>query len=580
MSERTIRIAEDFSLNVHDHLIERGLGILGMRGSGKSYTSGVVAEELSKIGIPYIIIDLMGEYYSLRERFPVLIVALGSPKYADVRNVSPEKADVIAENAVKSGVSLILDLKFGTMLDRFAFLARFLEALYHTEEKLKRPLVLIMDEAHRITPEKGVIKLKEVKRFQSKVEYWVYELGATGRHYGVGFIVIARRVAEISKMTLTQAELKIVHKNVDPIDLERLREYGLPPEILDQVKRFEAGDAVVIGLEEPKIIHVKQRVCSHGARTPLAKPVETPDLAKAIRSLSKLIKAPPAPPTKVPERLLGELEARRKQVEDLRGQVSAFKREIVKLTDERDALRKERERLLSEVADYRERLDKLNVRVEQLEARVAITDEDRAKYSSEIERLKGQLAEAVELEGRFEQLREVWGNLKDFLIESGNALGLELIPSDISEIIEERNRYKQELERYLETDRLKEERVQEILEDRKVREWVRNAKDFLSHMLRSRGALPKVLRAAIGMDPEVVFFPEDLQTGITASTNRDYLNQLVKKGLLWRVAKGARTGYRNCFEHWVGTNIRKIRPLSPDEAVKRVCENLENHVLR
>jgi predicted nuclease with TOPRIM domain len=280
----------------------------------------VIAEELAKIGIPFIVVDLMGEYKTLRERFPVLIAALGTPKYADITNLSEEHAPVLAERIVQTGISVVLDLKHATMLERYSFLAKFLEGFYRVEEKLMKPYILILDEAHRITPEKGVIKLREVKDVQTQVEYWVYEIGATGRHYGIGFIAVARRTAEISKMTLTQCELKIVHKVSDPIDLEKLREYGLSSELLIQVEQFKPGDAVVIGLEKPKIIHVKSRVCSHGAKTPLAKPVETPNLAKAIQELTKLIKSPPAKalPRHVAKDESEEIQRLRRELEQLR----------------------------------------------------------------------------------------------------------------------------------------------------------------------------------------------------------------------------------------------------------------------
>lgn len=76
--------------------------------------------------------------------------------------------------------------------------------------------------------------------------------------------------------------------------------------------------------------------------------------------------------------------------------------------------------------------------------------------------------------------------------------------------------------------------------------------------------------AAIAMDPGAVFFPEKLTaTGVTSPTNRECLNNLVKKGLLWRVNEQGRTGYRNCFEHRVGAHIRKIIPLSPEGDMQR-----------
>ena len=571
MAKSKIQIADNFALDLHSHLIDRGLAILGMRGSGKSWTAGVVAEELASKGIPFIVIDLMGEYYSLREKFPVLIAALGTPKYADIKGVTPDQAGAIAESVVKSGISLILDLKYGTMLERFAFLAPFLEALYHTEESLKRPLVLIIDEAHRITPEKGVIKLREVQKFQRKVEYWVYETGATGRHYGIGFVVVARRVAEISKMTLTQCELKLALRVVDPVDLERLREYGLPTEILNQVKRFKPGDAVVIGLEEPRIIHVKQRICSHGARTPLAKPVETPDLAKAVKELAKLLKAPRVqiPPDSIRreefEEIQGELEARREQVERMENTISSLKREILALQDERERLR---------------------ARIKELESQV-LTAEDRLKYEarikaleSTISSLKEQVSKAAELETQLENLRELFADWKDLIIETYSVLGLELIPSDIQALIRERNRLKEKLEVYEREEALKNELVQQTLNNPAVRSWIQDAESLLRNLMRRGQAGAVILKAALRIDPEVSFLPEEIETGYTVGTNLNYLNMLVGRGLLWESRKKGRKAFRNRLYQWVAENVRKIMPSAPDEAVNQIAEHLKSLVVK
>jgi hypothetical protein len=333
----------------------------------------VIAEELAKTGIPFIVVDLMGEYKTLREKFPVLIAALGVPKYADIRSLSEEHAGVLAERIVKTGISVVLDLKHATMLERYAFLAKFFEGFYRVEEKLMKPYVLILDEAHRITPEKGVIKLRGVKDVQTQVEYWVYEIGATGRHYGIGFIAVARRTAEISKMTLTQCELKIVHKVSDPIDLEKLREYGLSSELLVRVERFKPGDAIVIGLEKPKIIHVKSRVCSHGAKTPLAKPVETPNLAKAIQELNKLIKSFP------PAKALPRHVAR-----DGSEEIQRIRREFEQLRQSNENLREWKDKLVQRVG----KLESENVRLkEELKVSGQIREAFSQLIRGELERL-------------------------------------------------------------------------------------------------------------------------------------------------------------------------------------------------
>jgi hypothetical protein len=175
-------------------------------------------------------------------------------------------------------------------------------------------------------------------------------------------------------MTLTQCELKIVHKVSDPIDLEKLREYGLSSELLIQVERFKPGDAIVIGLEKPKIIHVKSRVCSHGAKTPLAKPVETPDLAKAIEELIKLIKAPPAK-SKQPS-----LKEKVKPAE-----IEQLRRELKQLRTSHENLREWKDKLIQRVGE----LESENVRLkEELEASSQIHEAFSQLIRDELERLR------------------------------------------------------------------------------------------------------------------------------------------------------------------------------------------------
>jgi len=449
-----------------------------------------------------------------------------------------------------------LDLKFGTMLERYGFLAAFLEGFYHIEEKLKKPYVLIMDEAHRITPEKGVIKLKEVTKVQQKVEYWVYEIGATGRHYGIGFMAVARRPAEISKMTLSQCELKIVHKVVDPIDLDRLKEYGLSNDLIEKVRLFKPGDAVVIGLEEPILIHIKQRMCSHGATTPLAKPVETPDLAKAIREFADMLKAAP--------------------------KLAEAKPEVPKALVER--FEREKKSLLVQMEEMKKTFEG---RIKELEDEVFELSSHLAEVQAENEELRGKLSEVEEarkeiweIESKFEKAREIVQSYKDMLIEISEVFDLELIPKDIQQVIRERDQYKEKLERYKREEQLKQELVEEILNDPSVKSWIQDAKNFLYELKSGRGALSLVFKQAIRIDPEYTFWPEELETGVTSQTNLQYCNILAEKHLLWETKKGNRKAFRNRFKQWVAENIRKIRPISPDEAIEQVYQKLKEFVLR
>jgi len=339
--ELCVELAEGLRLDVKKHLIDRGMSVLGMRGSGKSYTCGVLAEELARIGQPFVIIDLMGEYYTLRERFPVLIASLGEQEYADIRGLRPEHARELAHKIVELGLSVVLDLARATMAEKLAFLADFLEAFYGAEEEHRRPCVLIVDEAHRIAPERGLPKLDVIAEAQKKAAYWFYEVAATGRHHGIGFVVAVRRPAEISKAILTQAEVKIIHKLVDPTDLKRLFEEGLPRELADFVRALEPGEAIVLGLGEPRTVKIKQRLCSHGGGTPLVKPAETPDLLEAIRALARALgleagvsevglpeEAPPPAPERAPEPIPAPVQAPEERPSEVLAEVPAVELDV------------------------------------------------------------------------------------------------------------------------------------------------------------------------------------------------------------------------------------------------------------
>jgi len=57
--------------------------VIGSSGSGKSYTVGVICEELCKAKVPFVIIDIEGEYSGLKEKFPVIWV--GNDEKSDIR---------------------------------------------------------------------------------------------------------------------------------------------------------------------------------------------------------------------------------------------------------------------------------------------------------------------------------------------------------------------------------------------------------------------------------------------------------------------------------------------------------------
>jgi len=307
LSGQVIRIVEPadiegggaLKLDPQEHLISQPLAVLGVRYAGKSCLVGKMLEGLCEVRQPFIVIDREGEYWTLRERYPVLVAAVGEPSgrpkgyRADIK-LPPSSAGALAFRAVEKGYSVVLDLKNSTMHETYEALGLFLEAVYNAESRHNRPLVLVMEEGQVLVPEVGMVRLKELRRLQEKVVYWTYEIVSGGRHRGLGFILVARRAAEVAKAVLSQCPARVIFKMVDPADFSWLRESGLTAEI-ERVKRLPQGAALVIGVEdEPLFIKVRNRACTHGGSTPIARqPVETPELNEAAKDLASFIKAAP-----------------------------------------------------------------------------------------------------------------------------------------------------------------------------------------------------------------------------------------------------------------------------------------------
>jgi len=570
----------DLELSVQDHLISQPLAEVGIRNSGKSYTAGRICEDLCEVKQPFIVVDPEGEYWTLKERYPVIVAAVGRPVgrpkgYKADLIVTSENASLLAKRVVEKGYSLVLDLRNATLAESYAALANFLEALYQAEGQHNRPFVLIMEEAHVLVPEVGRVRLKEIRDAQNKVIYWTWEVAARGRHRGLGYVCIARRAAEVAKAVLSQCPTRVIFKLVDPADLSWLRESGLTKEQIEAVQVLPQGKALVLGIADtPLYIASKERVCTHGGKTPIAMAVETPELEHAIADLTKIIKAPPVP-AEVPEEIMKRLEATEVEKKQLLGRVQSLESQLSEAKEGSLTLGAEAERL--------------RARVRELESQV-LTAEERNRLTTRIQGLEGQVSElqskltetqslAAEFEDKFEKIRELWGDWSDLILETADYLGLELIPKDVKALQDELAQTKARVEVYEREERLKQELLEQTLQDPNIRSWIRDAEAFLQELKRRGDAGRAVLTAALRMDPEASFLPSEIQTGYTESTNRQYLSTFESKGLLWRTSKSGRTAYRNRFHQWVTENVRKIKPGAPDGAIEEIADRLKRAVI-
>lgn len=117
------------------------------------------------------------------------------------------------------------------------------EALYWSREKTEggvlRPLLVVMEEAHRYLSESsGNVALDMVRRIAKE-----------GRKYGVGAMIVSQRPAEIDETILSQCGTVIALRLSNPVDRARVK--GTLPDnlagLMDLLPVLRTGEAIVTG---------------------------------------------------------------------------------------------------------------------------------------------------------------------------------------------------------------------------------------------------------------------------------------------------------------------------------------------
>lgn len=297
--------------------------IVGKPGAGKSYTMGVIAEELIKKGVPLVIIDAHGEYSSLKvpaesssEHFKVEPKSYSEQiiEFADMIFNPGADIDISAlenakpEDLVSQMQCTIVNLRGLPAQDQYSIVGRLLNRLLEAVMVMQiPPFYLALDEAHLFA---GRIRQKEplVKETLEVVQRFAQE----GRKFGANLIVLTQRPQLLDITVRSLSATWIIHQLTDPNDVRIATESGgLSKEWEHEINWLEPGDAIITGDVVERIpLHVKVRCreTRHGAPgfNPLdfVSPEEREKMRKRMTALkerlSKMRGAPGVPPSLPP----------------------------------------------------------------------------------------------------------------------------------------------------------------------------------------------------------------------------------------------------------------------------------------
>ncbi len=319
-----MNIAEGLSLTIED-FIGRSTAVLGITNTGKTNTVAVLAEELLSRGQPLTIVDIEGEYWSLKERYDILVA--GRSEHAELE-IGVENAAELAEVSLRRGISVILDLSDYAEEESAALLLAYFQRLWTVAFTLRRPYQIILEEAHEWIPQGTRTPLKQL----------LIRIALRGRKRGLGIILASQRSAKVEKDVLTQVPLRFLHQVVHPADMTVYADLiPLPPkQVRELVGGLQVGQAVVLVNHQPAVYTIRLRHTFHPGATPTLEEVVEPELRKIDAALLRELQAMLATASERAGENSGKREAQQiqqqaRRIQELEELLAARDREIAEL---------------------------------------------------------------------------------------------------------------------------------------------------------------------------------------------------------------------------------------------------------
>jgi Predicted ATPase len=236
-------------LNIDD-ISTHHIAILGVTGAGKSVVAREIIKEMINNEKKVICVDFTGEYLEkLSSLSPVAIIhdksgidevetaiaaketATKSKNSADVlryKKLIQEKIYQYIKEFIESDNNLGLfelpDLSNTTFI--LEFTQMFLDSVFQYAKKNPgSKICIVIEEAHTVIPEQSSLgELGDYSNNKAIVSK-VGQIALQGRKYGVGFVIIAQRTANVSKTVLTQCNTVICFQAFDETSFNFLGNY-------------------------------------------------------------------------------------------------------------------------------------------------------------------------------------------------------------------------------------------------------------------------------------------------------------------------------------------------------------------
>lgn len=368
-----------------DTAMRKQLGVFGRTGSGKSYTTAVLIEELLDADKPVVVIDPHGEYASLK------IGSDGDPSSYPVTHYAPDEyvpeadrdldPDAISPtDLVSPGRAAVLDL-VGLSERRDEVVARILSDLFEARKRREvPPAKLVVEEAHafaakRKTPPRSVIN----------------SIAKEGRKFEFTLMVVSQRPSDVFHEVRSNLQSLLIHKLTDDTDVDKAVTVaeGLDSGWGTQIRQLGTGQCIAAGdlVRSPLFVDIRSRNTTHQGGsggtgfTPAEYALDPEAVADRQSELDEAVEEATAEQLRNQVKRLARRQGVGSDALDADGDDATADGDAAATNGDAAQLRSEVERLETEVERLETELDRRDERIGELEERLA----DREARIEEVE---------------------------------------------------------------------------------------------------------------------------------------------------------------------------------------------------
>ena len=208
--------------------------ITGLSGSGKSWTTGVIMEEFSRLGLQFVCFDALGAHKGLKQLPNVVEIV-------PTMELHPNMERFVDEIEMNPEMSAVIDCSHIDDQTTQKIVAEYVEAMF--KKRMGRGIMTFFEECQDLVPQQ-----------KPSLESYgpIVKMCKKGRQYGYGVCLISQRPSEVAKPALTQCTIHIIHGVIQTRDLMSVKEQiaqgtdrTATNNLLDKIRNFDTGELLI-----------------------------------------------------------------------------------------------------------------------------------------------------------------------------------------------------------------------------------------------------------------------------------------------------------------------------------------------